>query len=342
MSVRSSWADGLRRVRRAPALLLVLWAATLVVTIPPALFLHDEISTSLGPSVEADTAADGVNYNWMQEFRASAGPLGRTLRPDVIGFAAVLDNTSALVDVSPRSMVMIASGAGFIVLLWFLTAGIVHRLAADCPIRIGGFLGTCGAFLFRMLRLGLVSTLVYAALFGPFHEWLFGSVLESVTRNMTVERSAFFVRVACYGLFLGLVAMFNLLFDFAKVRLVVEDRRSIVASIAAGGRFIRNRPGLAAGVYTLNVGTLGVVLAVYAMVAPGAGGAGWGMWAGLAVSQAFILARLAVKLSFWGGEISALQTELAHPGFVRRQLHSGSTTSRSSVCSPRECIGIVR
>ena len=168
-----------------------------------------------------------------------------------------------------------------------------------------------------MLRLSLVSTLVYAVLFGAFHEWLFGNVLESLTRNMTVERSAFFVRLACYGLFLGLVAMFNLLFDFARVRLVVEDRHSLVASIAAGGRFIRSHARLAAGVYALNIGTLGVVLAAYAMVAPGAGGAGWGMWAGLAVSQAFILARLAVKLSFWGGEISALQTELAYPGFVR-------------------------
>ena len=40
------------------------------------------------------------------------------------------------------------------------------------------------------------------------------------------------------------------------------------------------------------------------------------MWFGLAVGQAYILARLFVKLVFWASETSLFQGRLAHAGYV--------------------------
>ena len=84
-----AWTNGLGRVLRAPALVLVLWICSLAITIPPAIALNDAIGRHLGSSMEADAALDGTNYDWLQEFRAQASSLGRSLRTDVIGFAAV-------------------------------------------------------------------------------------------------------------------------------------------------------------------------------------------------------------------------------------------------------------
>lgn len=308
MSAVSAWIDGLRRVRRAPALLVIVWLSTLAAAVPPALALRASVVSHLGESLESDAAADGVNEMWMQEFRASSSELGQSLRPDVIGFAAVLDNTSALADTTSRPAPAVMAGTVFLALLWFLTPGALRRLAVDRPLYAREFLATCGACMGRLLRLAFVAAIVYGALFFGLHATLLDDVFGVVTRDMTVERTAFVVRLILYVVFFGVVAAVNLVFDFAKVRMVVEDRHSVLGSLSAGLVFIGMHPLLSVGVYLLNALLLGCVLATYALVAPGAGSAGWTMWAGFTVSQAYIAARVFTKLAFWGGEISALQT----------------------------------
>lgn len=295
-------------------MLVVLWLATIVVTIPPALALRNEVSAHLGDSLASETAADSVNYEWWQEFRETATPLGRTLRTDVIGFAAVMDNTSALADQTPRARPLLVASALFVLLVWFLTPGLIHRLAIDDPRARYGLFAVSGAFAGRMLRFGLVSSIVYGALFGSVHAWLLGELFDSVTHNFTVERSAFLVRLGLYIVFFAIVGAVNLLFDVAKVRLVIEDRHSVMAAINAGARFIAANPALAIGVYVLNLLSLALVIAVYALVAPGAT---TGMWTAFAVGQAYIAGRVAVKLAFWAGAVDALQRVFHCRGFVR-------------------------
>jgi hypothetical protein len=325
VSILGTWINGLRRVAAAPALLVLLWTTTVVLTLPSTLLLDNALRTQLGSSLEADQAANGVNYDWMREFQASSSPLARTVRADVIGFAAVMDNASALADATERPTVVVATGAVYVVLLSLLSAGVVRRLAGGRPLHASGFLATCGAFAVRMFRLSLLSAIVYSVLFGAFHQWLFDDLFTQLTRETTVERTAFLVRVASYVLFFCLVAAFNVLFDFARVRMVVEGRHSVVAAIAASGRFIRTHTKFALGVYALNVAAFAFVIGLYAAVAPGAGGSGWTMWGGLVVSQAYIAARLVVKLAFWASEIAAVQAKLAYDGFIRTSVEAEQT-----------------
>ena len=332
MSALGVWLQGVRRVRRAKSLVLLLWFATIAVTIPPAIELHNAVKTHLGASLEADSAADGVNFDWLQEFRAQADPLGRSLRPDVIGFAAVMDNTSALADVSQRPVVALTAGAIFVVLMWFLSSGCICRLAVDRRLGAGGFAACCAAFLGRMLRLNVVALFLYSTLVGSFHQWLFDDVFEAVTKDLTVERTAFFIRVACYALFFLLLAACNVLFDFAKVRLVVEDRRSVLFSIVAGAHFVLTNARLALGVYAMNVLALGGVIGLYWMSAPGAGGAGASMWVGFLVSQIYIASRVFVKLAFWGSEVVALNV-LPYRELVFAPAAAPMTTSHCAASS---------
>ena len=317
MSARAVWLAGMRRVRRAPFMLVVLWLATIAVTIPPAMALRDSIRAHLGSSLEADTAADGMNLDWFQEFRAQAGPLGRSLRTDVIGFASVMDNASAFADATQRQPIVVTTGVIFVLIGWFLTPGIICRLALDRRMGAGGFMASCGAFLGRTFRLNIVSILFYGTLVGPFHQWLFVNIYDSVTRDLTVERTAFFMRVACYAVFFLLLAACNLFLDVAKVRLIVEDRRSVIGAMVASAQFVNANARLTVGVYAMNVLALAAVIAAYAVVAPGVGGAGIGMWTTLLVGQLYVVGRLFVKLAFWGGDVVALQTRLAYAGFVR-------------------------
>jgi hypothetical protein len=316
MSALGAWRDGIRRVANAPLILVGVWLMTTLVSVPLALALRSEVRTHLGASLAAETAASGVNYEWMQEFADQAGGLGATLRPTVLGFGAVLDNLSAFVDNTPRPLVIVGAAGTYVVLWLFVAGGIIDRYARDRATGAHGFFSASGVFFFRFVRLAIVMFAVYGLLFGYLHPWLFGTVYTRLIRNVNVERTAFFIRAGLYLLFGLIVGVCNLVFDYAKVRAVVEDRRSAIGALLSAVRFIRDNLAAAAGLFLINVVLFALTLAVYAAVAPGAGGIGLMMWIGFAIGQLYILARLCVKLVFWSSETALFQSRLAHAGYV--------------------------
>lgn len=314
----TAWRDGIRRVNGAPALLLGVWALTLLVSVPMAAAMRGMLAQHLGASLAADTAASGVNYDWMQEFSDQAAGLGVTFRPTILGFGAVLDNLSAFIDNTERPVVIVGAATVYIVLWIFVAGGIIDRYARDRPTRTVGFFASSGVFFFRFLRLAAVQWIVYAVLFGSVHPLLFDRLYPGLVHEVTVERTAFAVRVALYLVFGGVVAACATVFDYAKVRAVVEDRRSMLSAIAEAIGFIGRNAAAAVSLFLANFALFTAVIGLYALVAPGAGGAGASMWIGFAVGQLYVIARLWVKLVFWASETALFQSRLAHAGYVNR------------------------
>jgi len=306
-------------VNRAPAILAGVWAMTLIVSLPLAAALRGTLMDHLGASLAAARAANGVNYDWMQEFSDQAAGLAATFKPTIIGFGAVLDNLSALIDDTTRP-VAIVGAASLYVLIWvFVAGGILDRYARERATGAHGFFAACGVFFFRFLRLAIVQWLVYAFLFIYMHAWLFDRFYPRITHEVTVERTAFFVRLALYAVFGVLVAASALIFDYAKVRAVVEDRRSMLGAIGAALGFIQRNYIAAVGLFAWNFALFVAVIGLYALVAPGAGGGGsLSMSLGFVIGQAYIVARLWVKLAFWASETALFQSRLAHAGYVAR------------------------
>ena len=320
MSPWTALGEGLRRVGRAPALVAGVWTLTLLVSVPLAVVMRGMLAQHLGSSLAADTAASGVNYDWMQEFGEQASGVGVTFRSTVIGFAAVLDNLSAFLDDVPRPLVVVAAASIYILGWLFVAGGIIDRLARDRPTRAHGFFSACGVFFFRFLRLAAAQWIVYAFLFGATHAWLFDRLYPRMIHEVSVERTAFLARVALYLVFGVLVAACSIIFDYAKVRAVVEDRQSMLGAIAAAVGFIRRNYASAVGLFVVDSLAFAAVVAVYILAAPGVGGAGISMWMAFFAGQLYVAARLWVKLVFWASETALFQSRLAHAGYVARPL----------------------
>lgn len=316
MTVIESWRDGWKRVLAAPAIAAGAFAMTFVLALPLAITLRGQLASHLGSSVAADTAASGVNYDWWQEFTAQASGLGTTFTPSIIGFATALDNISGVLDARSR----IAPIAGAIALFmagWaFLTGGMLDRYARQRPIGAFAFFGASGVYFLRLLRLAVIAGFVYWWLFAYVHPWLFEEQFVNLTRGMNVERNAFAVRLSFYLLFGALLVATNIVIDYAKVRIVVEDRHSALGACAAALRFVRRHPRQTIGLYALNALTLLVVLAVWAFIAPGSGGTGFGMWVAFILSQLYIAARLLLKLQFMSSQTALFQGRLAHASYT--------------------------
>jgi hypothetical protein len=316
MTAPAAFRDGIRRVNGAPAVVLGMFAVTLFVALPLSYALREMIAGYLGHSLAAEQAAAGTNYDWWQEFSSQASGLATTFVPTIVGFGAVLDNLSGFLDNTGLATSIAGATAAWLVLWSFLSGGVIDRFARGRPTRSHGFFAACGMHFWRFLRVGAVAWLVYAFFFQYVHGWIFTGIVGTLTHNLTVERTAFAYRVGGYVLFVLLLVICNIVFDYARVRIVVEDRRSAIGALLAGGRFAARHAGGVVGLYALNAVAFLLLVSIYAAIAPGAPGAGVSMWLVLALGEAYILARHYLKLLFYASETAFFQGALAHAGYT--------------------------
>jgi hypothetical protein len=316
MSAAAAFREGLRRVNGAPALLAGTFALTLMVTLPLAYALHGMIADHLGGSLAADAAASGTNPAWWREFLAQATGLGTTFIPSIVGFGAVLNNLSDFMDRTRPAATIIGVTAAWLVVWSFLSGGIIDRLARARRTRSQGFFGACGLHFWRLLRLGVMAMVAYVILFTFVHAWIFEDAYGALTRDVIAGRTAFAIRLAGYVIFGALLLLCNVIVDYGRIRMIVEDRRSAIGALLAGGRFVLRHATQVLGLYALNALAFVVLVTVYALVIPGAPRSGIAMWLVLGLGELYILGRHYLKLLFYASQTVFFQGALAHAAYT--------------------------
>ncbi|MGE5360027.1 MAG: hypothetical protein ACM3NQ_13500 [Bacteroidales bacterium] len=313
MTVTHAFRNGIRRVNNAPSVLAGVFAVTVAAALPLAVALRQSIGESLAGRLASVSASRGVDVGWWQEFAAGAGGIAKSFSATIIGGAAVLDNLGAMVDNDGHLAPLVAAGAAYILAWIFLAGGILDRFARDRATGSAGFFAACGVFFFRFARLSVIAGALYGLMFAFLHPLLFGLYARQA-RDLTVEREAFLLYVAVAVLFGAMLSLVNLVFDYAKVRAVVEDRRSMALSLGAAIRFVRRHPRSIL-LYLLNGCVFVLVVALYLLLAPSGTAPTWVV---LLAGQVYILARLWVKLLFYASATAFFEGSLGHAGHLRR------------------------
>ena len=316
IGVVGAFVDGLNRVKRAPALIIGLWLTTVLVALPFAMMLQALIGDHLGASLAAERAADAVNYDWWNEFLAQTSGIGLSFVPTILGFAAVMKNLSTIADATALPVVIAIAVSAHMIASLFLIGGVLDRLARNRAVGAAAFFSACGTYAVRFMRLAVIATAVYWVLFVPFHQWLFDRLYPALIENVTVERTAFGYRVLLYAAFFMPLLLANLIFDYAKVRAVVEDRRSMLGAIVAGWRFVVRNPLAASALYAVDALLFLAVIGLYYLIAPAADQ----NTAAFAIGQLYIVLRVVVRLQFAASQIALFQGRLAHAGYVARPI----------------------
>jgi hypothetical protein len=331
--VLRAWRDGWRRVWHAPVIAAGVFAMTFVLALPLAYAMRGLIAGHLGRSSVAATAADGVDYDWWQEFTSQATGLGTTFTPAIIGFAATLDNTSSLFD-GPAEIVPVAAAVAAYLAGWtFLAGAIIDRYARQRRTRAHGFFAAGGVNLFRLVRLGILAGITYWLLYRYVHDWLFDDWYADWVRGIDTEWHAAAMRAVLYLAFGVLLVAVNVVFDYARIRVVVEDRHSAVGGLAAALRFVIRNPA-AFGLYALNALVFVVLIAAWAAAAPGVGGGGARVWLAFVVAQLYVLARLLLKLHFLAAQTALFQGRLAHAAYTAAPVPSWPDSPTAEVLVP--------
>ncbi len=303
---------------RAPALAASLLIVTLLMALALGATVGAMLQEQLGASVLAEKPAWNWNAAWASEFAAQAQGLGRTFTHEIMGFGGSIKILSDIADGKSLNPALAGAALAYALLWLGLTGGILDRLARGRAVRAAGFFAACGGYAGRLLRLGIVTTTAYALAYRYLHPFLFGRVYNHYTRDVTAESTGLLIRMGLYLVFFTVIAAVSLVSDYAKIRLVVEDRRSVIGAIGAALRFVRRRPGRVIGLYLLN--TLGFVAALrlWFEFAPQA----WQtVLYAFAAAQLYLLLRIWLKLTFLASETVFFQGELAHAGYTARPPH---------------------
>ena len=255
-------------VVRAPWLVIAVYAATLARR--PAVRVDPGIAAERGARRAAGVwrRAGQIDAEWWQEFRRHAQGLEATFTPNVIGFAAPLDNLSALLDGDTRPLILLLPVAIYAAVWMLLWGGVLERFVRGQPIGLRGFIRAGARYFVPFLIIGIAAVIVYAMLYATVHRVLFGPVFEWLASTVSTERAAFAWRVALYAVFGLLLLAVTAIADFARVDLVsgrgtkvpryisesgTEVPRSTDLAIEAARaaiRLIRSRPAAVFGLYS--------------------------------------------------------------------------------------------
>lgn len=290
-AVLRAFVHGWRRTITAPVLLLVTWAVMTLATLPASSLLAADAPAGLSGRTWALDGVGGVI-----DGRAAAG--GAALGSEIGGVGAL---AAVLVRSGVGSPASAAALAVYFFTWIFASGAAADRLARGRAVGGAALTGLGARYFPRLLRLALVAGLGWGVLLGAY------PLLAGRSDGSGLASSLGGI------LFVAVAALFALVIDFTRVRIVVEDRHSVLSALAAGLRFVRRRFRGCVGLYALQLATLAVLAAVWgALVAPSAT---------LVEAQgltipAWLAFRLTARFALTGSQIAFFQAGLAHAGYA--------------------------
>jgi hypothetical protein len=315
MSIGKAMSSGFTRATSSRRLVLWLWLTNFAVALPAAWVMAESLRGAIGDSLVQEKLRSGFDMGWFGEFDAAAKGLETTFTPTLLGAGAFYSNLEAWLsgDLFRGFPGLVGLGILYGILWALLLGGVLQRFAGnEGRFSLAHFFSTGGKYFFRFIRLALLSGILYYLVY-RLYGWLFRTI-EDATRDVTVERTVFLCTLLGAAFIAFLLALVNMVFDYAKIATVLESRRSMLLASLRGLGFVLSYPGRTLGLY-YGLGLIGVaLLAVYALIAPGAGqSTPLGVLFAFVVGQVYLVLKLLLRLVFYGGQM-ALYEELTRPG----------------------------
>ncbi len=310
MKILRAISDGLWQAVAAPRVLLLLWLVNVLFALPVSLMIREALADSFGKSLVSRQMRDGFDLGWHAEFESRAGGFESTFGPTVSGPGPVYGNLESwwsgeLFTAYPP---LVGLGVGYAVLWALLLGGVLDHLARPGgKLTLERFFMAGGKYFTRFLGLLAISGVLYFLIYRlglALYGWI-----EAASRDVTVEKTVYTRVLLASALIVSLLAVVRMIFDYAKIATVAEDRRNILGSAWAGLRFVLRHPLATLGVMVGFAVLGGSLFALYAWLAPGAGQSTLAtVIAAFLFSQLYLVTRLAVRVGLLSGEMGLYQS----------------------------------
>jgi len=245
MGIGSSIRQGLSITRRSGSAVGILFLANLVVAALAAFPIYRGIQTFTERSLMGRELARGFSVDWLTDFSFnSPGSFDR------------------------YATVIICLGLVSLALNSILAGGVLTRFKApDLTYSVGDFFRDTGRYAWRLVRLLVIGLICYWIVFKLLNEKL-GQWVDRWTDNWADDRSVFWARLAVSLLVLLGLGFVNLVMDYARVRLVLDEGTGAIQAFLASLGFSLGRLRKAIGVYLVPSLCGLALLGVYRLLFP--------------------------------------------------------------------------
>jgi hypothetical protein len=280
---------GFGLARRARSGVWMLFFANLGLAALAAYPIYHGLLAFTGHSAMSRTLATGFSVDWLTDFSFNnRGTLDRYATSiAIVGLLTILMDS-------------------------VLAGGVVASFREPVLRSLGDFFRDCRRYGWRLVRLMMIGLISYWIVFRLLNQGL-GNLADKWTQQWLDDRPVFWVKLVPGVLtLLGLIFV-NLVMDFARVRLVMEEGTSAIEAFLASMGFSLKRIKRALVIYAVPSLCGLVLLGLYLLLWPQASkiahalsGAQTGRAFILAVlfigQQATMLVRFWFRVATWGGE----------------------------------------
>jgi len=334
MKIISSFKQGFTLTRRTKRMIFFAWFVNVMLAMVIALPTMKQLDGYLRGTVMDEKILERTDAAWVGAFRADMekSEYIRGLDWTIYEYAPFLNHLEMQMNgtfvrtlgtflydlifrweltLGPTSLLFFLSLL-YVCVNAFLAGGFIGIYAKDYPSTFTEFLMDGARYFGKFFRLALVALIVYY-LFYVFLVDGINSFIQSTTQTEASEALPYryyMIRNVVVLFFLSLLAM---MFDYARVRMVVDDRTSSLGAFAAGTRFAFSNFRNTYGLYLLLtlVGFLLIVLyAVTESLIPQS--SYWPLFLLFVVQQAYVLLRLWLKAAYYAGQTRLYQGIVTH------------------------------
>lgn len=288
MDALLAWGMGLWKLLRSPWLVVLPYLLLLAATLPLAAKVHRDLPSPVRPFVVEPGAGPVPDFEWLDEVTANKRGLLGALGPEVIGVAAPLDNIDRLLDARSPAFVLLLSA--FMLVAWaWLWGGMISRFAG----RRTSFLTACQRSFSDILALSVGGLIASLLVYGVGRLILFTPL--ALLPAATAESTLFVARLAATIFNVAAVVAVMLVFDYARILLVLDDV-SIPAALRRGLQWARQHWMPAGTLVLLSWAALAGVLVAYALFEFIPGGSVPTVTRVILLGQLYITARIVLRL----------------------------------------------
>lgn len=330
MNILSSLKQGFRLASRTKRMILFAWFLNVLFAMVLALPTLKQLDAYLRESVMDEKVLKQLDPAWSESYRVDMekSEYTRSLDYTIFDYAPFLNHLEMQMEggfvrtlagflydffvrwqLNPGTLSLLF----FISLLYvcvntFLAGGFVGIYSKDYRSSFPEFLMDGARNFGKFFRIALVALVVYYLFFGVLVDWV-NNTIHEWTQNDASETVPYLYYMMRNVVVLLLLSLLFMVFDYARIRMVVDDRTSALGATVAGARFAFPRLLKTYGMYLL-LTAIGVLLViVYAVLEKSMPQESyWPLVFLFVLQQLYMVARLSLKATFYASQVTMYRT----------------------------------
>jgi hypothetical protein len=231
---------------------------------------------------------------------------------------------------------IISYGFVYLILNTFIAGGILHLLKENIDFSMKEFLTGCVTYFKRFIKLLLLSVLFMVAVLITFI--LLKVLFGLFTKNAVTEFWPFLLNFLSILLLICMIAIINMLFDYAKIIVVYNDFYKIFRSVKDTIMFVMMSMGKTLGLYGLYFLTSLIFLYIYLYMSSLIYVTGpLTIFLFFIVSQLYMIVKMFIRLCFFTGQFKFYKnSNTAMPGMTEEMLDGAAKAYEERLLSNKE------